>query len=68
MVSPWDRQAHAFHALGEVTAAAICSHSTRASTLVADDGSAPDCLGCVVAISQLVIGPANDRFHWQAPR
>jgi len=66
-VSAWDHQAHAFNGLGEVTAEAICTHSTGTATLIADDGTAPECLGCIVAISQLVIGPANDRFDWRGP-
>lgn len=67
-MSPWDHRAHAFKAIGDVTAEAICTHCASASKLIADDGTAPECLGCVVAVARLVIGPANDRFGWQSPR
>jgi hypothetical protein len=67
-VSPWDHRAHAFRTLGELTAEAICTHSTSTANLVVDDGTAPECLGCIIAVAQLVIGPANDRFGWQSPR
>lgn len=67
-VSPWDHNAHAFKALGEDVAEAICGHSARTANVIVDDGSATECLGCKVAIADLVIGPANDRFDWRSPQ
>lgn len=67
-VSPWDRRAHAYQQVGDVTAAAICGHSAVTANLIVDDGAASECLGCVVAIAKSVVGPANDRFGWRVTR
>lgn len=67
-VSPWDHLLHAYRAFGEVTSVAICGHAARTAALDADDGTAPECLGCIVAFAKDMIGPATDRFGWRAPQ
>jgi len=52
-VSPWDHKAHAYdRPLGEVTAAAICTHSAGTDRLHKYDGVTPRCPGCLVVIGE----------------
>lgn len=49
-ISAWDHRAHAYLVIGDPVAEAICAHVSSRSTLIADDGTAPECLGCMVVI------------------
>jgi hypothetical protein len=64
-VSPWDHRAHAHHRLGDVVSEAVCEHRCRTSTLIDDDGTVPECLGCLKVIGSEMPDLFQLEAHWE---